>query len=162
MSGPKAWAQGLDDFVTPQPIPDEHHVTRYAGETKITTSFAGQRSVESNFFLPRPDHPAGAGPEEFVSVDWLEHFQGGRRQQLDQVRNAIQGRGRTVPRHGGFAVVNVFAIKTAGLNKGRTLWVRTTGEAHDPSHSGIYGLTQEDDIIAQEIAFKAIVEDAWG
>jgi hypothetical protein len=48
------------------------------------------------------------------------------------------------------------------LNNGRTLWVKTTGEPHDPSHSGIYGLTPEDDIIAQEIAFKAIVEDALG
>jgi hypothetical protein len=46
------------------------------------------------------------------------------------------------------------------VNNGRTLWVKTTGEAHDPSHSGIYGLTPEDDIIAQEIALKAAVEDA--
>jgi hypothetical protein len=148
--------------VTPQPLPDEHHITRYVGPLKIYPSFEGKRRVESDSFLPRPDHPPGTGPEEFVSVDWLEHFQGSTRQQFDQVRKAIQDRGRTVSRSGGFAVVNVLDIKTAGLNNGRTLWVKTTGETHDPSHSGIYGLTPEDDIIAQEIALKASVEDAWG
>lgn len=148
--------------MTSRPLPDEHHVTRYVGATKIYPSFDGQRRVYNDLFLPRPDHPPGTGPEEFVSVDWVEHFQGGLRQQLDQVRNAVQERGRIVSRHGGFAVVNVFYTKTAGLNNGRTLWVRTTGEPHDPSHSGIYGLTPEDDIIAQEIAFHARVEDAWG
>jgi len=148
--------------VTPQSLPDEHHITRYVGPLKIHPSFDGKRRVESDRFLPRPDHPPGTGPEEFVSVDWLEHFQGSTRQQLDQVRNAIQGRGIIVSRYGGFAVVNVFDTKTAGFNNGRTLWVRTTGEPDDPSHSGIYGLTPEDDIIAQEIALKAIVEDAWG
>ena len=148
--------------MTSQPLPDEHHITRYVGPLKIHQSFDGKRRVESDRFLPRLDHPPGTGPEEFVSVDWLEHFQGNTRQQLDQVRNAIQGRGRTVSRSGGFADVNVFGTKTAGLNNGRTLWVRTTGEPDDPSHSGIYGLTPEDDIIAQEIALKAAVEDAWG
>ena len=149
--------------MTSQPLPDEHHITRYVGFLKIHSSFDGKRRVESSCFLPRPDHPPGTGPEEFVSVDWLEHFQGtSRRQQLDQVRNALQERGRTVSRQGGFAVVNVFEAKTAGLNNSRTLWVRTIGEQNDPSHSGIYGLTPEDDIIAQEIALKAIVEDAWG
>jgi hypothetical protein len=149
--------------VTSQPLPDEHHFTRYVGASKIYPSFDGKRRVDSDRFLPRPDYPPGAGPEEFVSVDWLEHFQGiSRRQQLDQVCNALQGRGITVSRYGGFAVVNVFETKTAGLNNGRTLRVRTTGEPDDPSHSGIYGLTPEDDIIAQEIAFKSIVEDTWG
>jgi hypothetical protein len=93
----------------------------------------------------------------------LEYFQGiPRRQQLDQVRNVLQERGITVSRYGAFAVVNVLDTKTAGLNNGRTLRVCTIGQLHDPSHSGIYGLTPEDDIIAQEIALKAIVEDALG
>jgi hypothetical protein len=148
--------------VTSQPLPDEHHFTRYVEFLKIHPSFDGKRRVESNCFLPRPDHPLGTGPEKFVSVDWLEHFQGSTRQQLDQIRNALQERRRKVSRSGGFAVVNVFDTKTAGLNNGRTLRVRTTGEPDDPSHSGIYGLTPEDDIIAQEIALKAVVEDAWG
>lgn len=149
--------------MTSQPLPDEHHITRYVGASKIYPSFDGKRRVDSNRFLPRPDYPPGTGPEEFVSVDWLEHFQGiSRRQQLDQVCNALQGRGIAVSRYGGFAVVNVLETKTAGFNNGRALRVRTTGEQNDPSHSGIYGLTPEDDIIAQEIALKARVEDAWG
>jgi len=149
--------------VTPQPLPDEHHIARYVGASKIYPSFDGKRRVDSERFLPRADYPPGAGPEEFVSVDWLEHFQGiSRRQQLDQIHAALQRRGITVSRKGGFAVVNVLDTKTAGLNNGRALTVSTTGELHDPSHSGIYGLTPEDDIIAQEIALKAIVENAWG
>ncbi len=146
--------------MTSQPLPDEHHIARYVSASKIYPSFDGKPRVDSDRFLPRPDHPPGAGPEEFIAVDWLEHFQGSPRQQLDQVRNAIQVRGITVSLYGGFAVVNVFDTKSAGLNNGRTLWVRTTGEPDDPSHSGIYGLTPEDDIIAQEIALKAVVEDA--
>jgi hypothetical protein len=92
--------------VTPQPLPDEHHIARYVGASKIYPSFDGKRRVDSERFLPRADYPPGAGPEEFVSVDWLEHFQGiSRRQQLDQIHAALQRRGITVSRKGGFVVV---------------------------------------------------------
>jgi len=146
--------------VNPQPLPNEHHTSRYIGPLKIYQSFDGKRRVEGESFLPRADYPPGTGPEEFVSVDWLEHFTGTRRQQLDQVRKAVEDRGRKASRSGGFAVVNVLDIKTAGFNNGRKLLVHTTGELYDPSHSGIYGLTPEDEFIAQEIAFKATIENA--
>ncbi len=89
-----------------------------------------------------------------MSIDWLDYFEGDIRQQLDQVRDTVAERGRVVGRNAGFAIVEVITIKEAGQSYGRSVAIRTTGEAHDPSHSGIYGLTPEDDIIAQSPSGK--------
>ncbi|MBW1946869.1 MAG: hypothetical protein JRI33_02915 [Deltaproteobacteria bacterium] len=113
-------------------------------------------------FLPRRENPYGSGPEKYLSVDWLEYFNGNLRQQLDQVRNVLlQNRGRTVGRRSVFAIVNVGLTKQIGVKNNRKLLVKTTGNPHDPSHSGVYGLTPDDITIAQDIASSARVEDAW-
>jgi len=142
--------------MTSQIIPDEHHITRHVAYRKIIKPESVERSVDSDVFLPRE-------AEKYVSVDWLEYFDGNLRQRLDLVRNAmIKNRERGIGRKSVFAIVNVGITKEAGLQNSRKISVRTTGELHDPSHSGICGLTPDDDIIAQEIALHARVEDAGG
>lgn len=143
-------------------IPNAHHIARHAGFRSIYTLDNGQRRVLAKIFLPRSKDPDGSGPEKYLSVDWLEYFNGNLRQRLDQIRCVlINKRGRNVGSQSFFAIVNVGNIKEIGQNYNKNLLVKTTGDPQDPSHSGVCGLTPEDTIIAQEIASSALVEDAW-
>lgn len=141
-------------------IPDYQHVTRYIGARRIHPPSAdGRIKPDSSAFLPRPDYPKGFGPEEFVSVDWLEYFEGDLTDQLNGVRRALSAR-MTLGAHAKLAILNVGETKAAGAKNGKSLVIKTISEPNDPSHSGIYGLTPDDDIIAQEIANHAVLKDA--
>jgi hypothetical protein len=141
--------------MTSQAIPNDNHVSRYVKPTQITETLTGIRKANTHVFRLRADHPPGSGPEEFVSVDWLEYFQGDISQQLIAICHVLKEvRGFGVSAYGGFAVVQVGKVKEA--DPGRPISVKTLGEQHDPSHSGIYGLTPEDDVIAQKIANRAM------
>ena len=145
-----------------QQIPDDHSIVRQLGKAKWDLADDGVTVVvDSQAFLPRDDFPEGAGPEEYVSVDWLECFSGTLRQQLDQVRTAIEARGRTVGQQSKFGVAIVESVhKAARLHK-KSVDVRTTGEIADPSHAGIYGLEPSDHLIAEEIAQHAVAHPAY-
>ncbi len=150
------------DAVLTQQIPNDNSVVRQAGKEKwaladdnVTVDF------DDELFRPRLDHPLGTGPEEFVSADWLEYFGGTLRQRLDQVVSAIQARGRTVGKQAKLAAVLVENVHAAAQKHNKNVDVRTTGEAADPSHSGIYGLDPTDHKIAQEIALHAAAYPAY-
>jgi hypothetical protein len=141
----------------PQPIPDEHHVSRHVKNKLIYPTLNGERRVDSLAFRLRPD-------EIYVSVDWVEYFQGDLRQQLDTIRNVLINLRRfNIKKNSALAVVNVYEIKAAGQKGGCELSVLNLGNQYDPSHSGIYGLPQnpDDEFILEEIAIHARVEDAW-
>lgn len=141
------------NMTPPQNIPDEHRVSRYAGYRSIIPLPNGGFTISSSLFRLRQG-------EEYLSVDWLEYFQCGYREQLDKIHRALEARRITVRAKSGLAIVNVHEIKTAGRNNQRELSVMTTGSHKDPSHSGICGLgfEPEDDYIAQEIASCASVD----
>ncbi|HAY22798.1 MAG TPA: hypothetical protein DCY27_11695 [Desulfobacterales bacterium] len=140
--------------MTIQVIPDDNHVSRYVKPTQITETLRGICKPNSHVFRLRADYPPETGPEEFVSVDWLEYFKGDLSQQLNDICLVLkENRGFKVSLNGGFAIVQVGDVKDSDL--GRTITVKTLGEQLDPSHSGIYGLKPEDDIVAQKIANRA-------
>lgn len=144
-----------------QVIPNEDNIVRYVPPSKISVK-NGKRILLNDAFLPREDHPPGTGPEKYVSVDWLEYFrEGNLRQKLDQIREILLQvrRFKRISAESKFAIVRVQIVKDAGTAFNRSILVQTRGNPHDPSHSGIYGLTPEDDIITQEIANRAQLED---
>jgi hypothetical protein len=152
----------MDACMTSQPIPNEDHISRYVSPTRIYESQAGVRRVDDKVFLPRRDYPPGTGPEEYVSVDWMEYFLGDFRTRLDQIRDLLQVRfRRRLPDDSAFATIRVGLVKEVGLKNQRPLVLQTAGNPNDPSHSGIYGLTPEDDIIGKEIANIAEIENIW-
>lgn len=145
-------------------IPIDNHVVRTVGKEKwdwAQTNLGVTVAVASEVFLPRADYPPGTGPEECVSVDWLECFSGGLREQLNQVRDAVASRSWKVGRNAQFAVVVVDDVHQSAKKSGKSVDVRTVGEVDDPSHSGIYGLEPTDHIIAQEIARRAAAYPAY-
>ena len=145
-----------------QRIPDDHSIVRQLGKEKWELADDGVTvEIDSEAFLPRADFPEGTGPEKYVSVHWLEYFRGTLRQQLDQVRAAIEARGRTVGQQAKFGVAIVESVHKAAQLQNKLVDVCTTGEIEDPSHTGIYGLEPSDHLIAQEIAQHAVAHPAY-
>ncbi len=87
-----------------------------------------------------------------MSVNWLE-FLGlsGRAEQISEVRRALQAGGLTIKVSGKIAVGNVGQMIEAVGNE-RGISVKHEPLAHDPSHSGIFNLGPDDDLIADLIA----------
>ncbi len=154
----------MGEVVTGQDVPVDNHVVRTVGKDKWDFAEDGTTVVlESGVFLPRLDHPLGTGPEPYVSVDWLEHFAGSLREQLDRVRDAVAARRTSgkVGKHSRLGMVAVYDVYESSSTEGKTLSVRTTGDPNDLSHSGIYGLDPSDDKIAQEIARRCVAHKAY-
>ena len=107
-----------------------HHVARYCRRRDIGISGV---PLDTAFYL--------RSGEEYLSTNWLEHFhESERRSQIEGVIGALAGKGFRVAGGGSFAVLGVGDATSAC--KGRLdLNVRfvVLGDAHDPSHTGIYG-----------------------
>lgn len=141
--------------MTAQEIPSDDQIARAVKKdwwSEVNTAEGTKVEISSDAFKPRRDHPPGTGPEENVSVDWIEFFPGDLSEQLKQVCDAVSVRGRKVGGMAQFAVVVVQNVFAAGTKGGKQLVVKTLGETNDPSHSGIFGLAPDDEIISQEIA----------
>ena len=147
-----------------QDIPVDNHVVRTVGKDKWDFAEDGTTVVlESGIFLPRLDYPPGTGPEEYVSVDWLEPFTGCLREQLDYVRDAVAARRTSgkVGKHSRLATVEVRDVYESSSKEGKTLNVCTTDDPNDLSHSGIYGLDPSDEKIAQEIVQRCVAHQSF-
>ncbi len=152
--------------MTGQIIPADNHVVRTVSKKKwdeVQIESGTKVRIAKDEVLPREDHPPGTGPEECVSVDWLEYFSGSLSIQLRQVRDAVAARRRNgkVGKQAQFAVVVVGDVHAAAKKGGKQVRVKTTGDETDPSHSGIYGLEPYDHIISQEIALRAVAYPAY-
>lgn len=146
--------------MTGQIIPADNHVVRTVGKEKwdeVQMESGTKVRIANDEFLPREDHPPGTGPEESVSVDWLEYFSGTLPIQLRQARDAVAARRPSgkVGKQAQLAVVVVGDVHAAAKKGGKQVRVKTTGDETDPSHSGIYGLEPYDHIISQEIVRRA-------
>ncbi len=152
--------------MTGQIIPADNHVVRTVGKEKwdeVQMESGTKVRIANDEFLPREDHPPGTGPEESVSVDWLEYFSGTLPIQLRQARDAVAARRPSgkVGKQAQLAVVVVGDVHAAAKKGGKQVRVKTTGDETDPSHSGIYGLGPYDHIISQEIALRAVAYPAY-
>jgi len=124
-------------------IDDEHHISRYCKPTSIGTNGLPLASA----FEPKENH-------DHLSVNWLEYF---KKPDLDQaidcVRQAFRDKDYDTSANGKFAVLQVGEVKTA-ISKlsSRSLRVERRPEGNDQSHSGVFGYTASDGLIAGQIA----------
>ena len=94
--------------------------------------------------------------EVFLSTNWLEYFHPSDRQpQISGVLHALGSKGFSVNRNGGFAVLNVGA--TTQAVRAVPLSFVPLGQTNDPSHTGIFGIPEDDADIALAIA-KSVLE----
>lgn len=123
-------------------ILDQYHITRYCQPKYILD---GQ--IQPGAFKLR------AG-EESLSVNWLEFLNcSSRESEITEVRK-IYSKKLNIGLHAKIAILNVGEVRQKVLTEspdGRNLVVIHDPFIDDPSHSGIYNLKQDDELIAELI-----------
>ncbi len=125
-------------------VPDSNHISRHCGGSHVEDGEIG-----ADAFMLRAS-------DESLSVNWLELLQlSDRQSEIREVCRVLRDKGRTLGPTSVIAVLNVGEVLEHVRNaEARTLKVVHVPEENDPSHSGIFGYTAEDDIIADLIAQK--------
>jgi hypothetical protein len=126
-------------------IPGTDHVCRFCGQSKCND---GQPLGAA--FMPRRDEP-------YLSTNWLESTGSrSRPDQLTVIRQHLTDKGRKLSANGRLAVLHLQTV--IDYVRSNTPDARTLAAHHepmlpaDPSHSGIYGYTADDQLIADLIA----------
>jgi len=130
-------------------VPDEDHIARQCGGATVNED----GSIDGSAF--RLKKKAGVW-EEYLSVNWLEHLEPEDRQrQLERLRAVFIAKGRTLGAQSKFAVHQVGPLRDhvrSNSPDNRALDVVHEPFDDDESHSGVYGLEAEDDLISDRIA----------
>lgn len=130
-------------------VPDADHVTRLCGGSHIRED----GTIAATAYKPRPG-------ETYLSVNWLEFFADKDREAaLAEVRRALAAK-RTIGSTSRLAISNVGGLRdfVRQESAARTeLTVRHEPEndpdrLYDPSHSGIYGIPEDDMAVPELIA----------
>jgi len=131
-------------------IPGDHHITRYCKPLQIIDD----ETVDGTAYRLRSG-------EEYLSVNWKEHVESiSNNDPIKEIIKALNSKFK-MNINGGLALANVGEITSKVLNESddeRVLNVthqpedEATHGHDDPSHSGIFNLKEEDDLIADLIA----------
>jgi hypothetical protein len=129
-------------------IPGTDHVCRFCGEKKCDDD---GRPLGIAFRLRPP--PDG---DLYLSTNWLESTDASSRaEQLTIIHQHLTNKGRKLTAHGRLAVLHLQTVidyVRSNAPDARTLAAHHEPEPSDPSHSGIYGYTVDDHLIADLIA----------
>ena len=125
------------------PLPGKDHISRYCAPKTAPDG----KPTGASFMLRMG--------EEFLSVNWMEHFGGtDQKAQIAKIREHIE---LSLAKYGLFAVLNVGRvidqIQRFGGKKIAILHEPTQG---DPSHSGAHGYQHEDLLVAELIVEMVI------
>jgi len=123
-------------------IPDQNHIARFCRPMQVPD---GQ--IQATAFMLRAD-------EESLSVNWLEFLNCSSREcEITKIRT-IYSEAFTIGARAKIAVLNVGEVCEKVLTEspdGRNLEVLHDPLVNDQSHSGIYNLKQDDELIAELI-----------
>ncbi|MCF6159118.1 MAG: hypothetical protein E3K32_11265 [wastewater metagenome] len=122
--------------------PDHHHIARYCKPTCVVD---GQ--IQATAFMLRKD-------EESISVNWLEYLgHSSREGEITELRKIYSAK-LNVGARARIAVLNVGEVRNKVLTESpdnRNLEILHDPLENDPSHSGIYNLRDDDELIAELI-----------
>jgi hypothetical protein len=141
----------VDGRLKDEPIPPDHHVSRYCGGRSILDG-----EVTGASFILRAD-------DEYLSVNWLELLRlGGRDSEIEEVKRVLG----TKMNLGSTAKIAVLIVGDTQDH------VRQNSRDHrdlrilhrpdeppdkpDPSHSGIFDTKEDEQLIAELIAEKVL------
>jgi hypothetical protein len=134
-------------------IPDQDHIARFCRPMQVS-----EGKIQATAFMLRSD-------EEYLSVNWLEYLDcSSRDQEINEIRN-IYSEKLNVGKSAKIAFLNVGEIREKVFTESpdkrniEVLHVPIMNDLHDPSHSGIYNLKQDDELIAELIL--EIVHEAY-
>jgi len=125
-------------------IPDQNHIARFCRPMQ-----APEGQIQATAFMLR------ACDDESLSVNWLEFLNcSSRESEITKIRTIYSKTFSSVGARAKIAVLNVGEVRKKVLTKspdGRNLEVLHAPLMNDPSHSGIYNLKQDDELIAELI-----------
>lgn len=135
--------------MTGDAVPDAHHVSRLCGGSHTRED----GTVAATAFKPRPG-------EAYLSVNWLECLSlPDRTAEIAELRRVL-GAKRRIGGSAKLAILNVgetcAVVRQQSQGRG-AISVRhepeiEPGQAQDPSHSGIYGVPEDDNTIPELLA----------
>jgi hypothetical protein len=133
-------------------LQDSNHIARYCKPTQ-----APDGQIQATAFMLRSG-------EESLSVNWLEFLNcSSREHEITAIRNIYASTFNKVGAKAKIAVLNVGEVREKVLTESedrRNLEVLhdpKEDEPSDPSHSGIYNLKPEDELIA-ELILETVLE----
>jgi len=133
------------------PIPDINHVARYCSFRTLDEN--GNPTLLA-FELKDAD--------TYLSVNWLEFFEAGScGAQIEEVRQAFERKGHSLQKKARFAVLNVrdvCAYVHENTSDKRKLEILHKPEPLDPSHSGVFGLQHDSDMIVEALLANMVLE----
>jgi hypothetical protein len=129
-------------------IPDQHHIARYCKPMQVAD---GQ--IQATVFMLREN-------EESLSVNWLEFLNCSSREgEIAELRR-IYSTKLSVGARAQIAVLNVGEVCNKALTESsdsRNLEILHDPLENDPSHSGIYNIRNDDELIA-ELILETVLE----
>ena len=124
-------------------IPDQNHIARFCRPMQ-----APEGQIQATAFMLR-------ACDESLSVNWLEFLNcSSRESEITKIRTIYSETFSSVGARAKIAVLNVGEVRKKVLTEspdGRNLEVLHAPLMNDPSHSGIYNLKQDDELIAELI-----------
>ena len=133
---------GLDLRMKGDTIPDQNHIARFCRPMQVN-----EGQIQAAAFMLRAD-------EKSLSVNWLEFLNcSSRENEITKIRT-IYSETFTVGARARIAILNVGEVRKKVLTEspdGRNLEVLHDPLINDLSHSGIYNLKQDDELIAELI-----------
>ena len=123
-------------------IPDQNHIARFSRPLQVN-----EEQIQATAFMLREG-------EECLSVNWLEFLNCSNRENEITKLRTIYSETFTVGARAKIAVLNVGDVHDKVLTESpdsRNLEVLHDPAMNDPSHSGIYNLKQDDELIAELI-----------
>jgi len=134
-------------------LPESDHIARYCKPTQ-----APKGQIQATAFMVRSG-------EESLSVNWLEYLNcSSREREIAEIRNTYASKFNRVGASAQIAVLNVGEVREKVLTESedkRNLEVLhdpIEEEPSDPSHSGVYNLKPDDELIA-ELILETVLED---
>ncbi len=124
-------------------IPDNNHIARLFFPKHVDND-----QIQATAFQLRPSN------DDFLSVNWLEFLNcQSRESEIEEIQKVYCAKLDVRPR-AKIAVLNVGEVRNKVLTESpdsRNLEVLHAPLMNDPSHSGIYNLKQDDELIAELI-----------
>ncbi len=131
-------------------LPDGDHIARYCKPTQ-----APEGVIQATAFLPRDN-------EESLSVNWLEFLDcPDRESEISRLRSVYDAKLNRVAVNARIAVLKVGDVRQKVMAESedrRALKILHDPEENDPSHSGIYNVKPDDELIA-ELILETVLEN---
>lgn len=128
-------------------IPDSDIVSRYCSFGKLSET---DRPTKAAFELSDSDRE---DDNPHLSVNWLDYFKGkSREEQISEVRSAFVDKGYKLGGNAKFALVKVSEIHEKTREAGVNVRVLHWPDGTDKSHSGIFDVENDPDVIALKLS----------